>query len=302
MLKPLQGVFAPVVTTFDPYTEELDLDAFAANARAHLAAGMDGLVVTGSTGEAALLDSSERAKLVETARDIVPRDKLLIVGTGAESTRTCLQQTRDAAKRGADAVLVVAPHYYSAAMTTDALRTHYNRVADESPVPVALYSIPKYMHFPIPPALVAELARHQNIIGIKDSSGQRDLLAAYLEAQSDTFSVLTGNAQLFHHSVASGARGGILAIALFAAGLSLDVYAAVRSGDDDAATAAQARLTPLGAKIIGELGVPGVKAAMDRVGGGLHGGPVRSPLQPLSVDQREAVTELLRSAELATAA
>jgi 4-hydroxy-2-oxoglutarate aldolase len=263
---------------------------------------MDGLVITGSTGEAAFLDSSERAKLVETARDIVPRDKLLIVGTGAESTRTCLQQTRDAAKRGADAVLVVAPHYYSAAMTTDALRTHYNRVADESPVPVVLYSIPKYMHFPIPPALVAELARHRNIIGIKDSSGQRDLIAAYLEAQSEKFSVLTGNGQLFHHSVASGARGGILAVALFAAGLSLDVMAAVKNGNDDAATAAQARLTPLGAKIVGELGVPGVKAAMDRVGGGLHGGPVRSPLQPLSIEQREAVNELLRSAELATAA
>src|SRR5262245_23387186 len=302
MLKPLQGVFAPVVTTFDQYTEELDLDAFAANARAHLAAGLDGLVVTGSTGEAALLDGAERAQLVETARGIVPSDKLLIVGTGAESTRTCLHQTREAAKRGADAVLVVAPHYYGAAMTGDALRTHYTRVADESPVPVVLYSIPKYMHFPIPPTLVAELARHQNIIGIKDSSGQRDLLAAYLEAQSATFSVLTGNAGLFHHSVASGARGGILAIALFAGGLSLDVYAAVRSGNDDAATAAQARLTPLGAKIIGELGVPGVKAAMDRVGGGLHGGPVRSPLQPLSVEQREAVNELLRSAELATAA
>jgi 4-hydroxy-2-oxoglutarate aldolase len=302
MLKPLQGVFAPVVTTFDPYTEELDLDAFAANARTHLAAGMDGLVVTGSTGEAALLDASERAKLAETARDIVPRDKLRIVGTGAESTRTCLQQTRDAAKRGADAVLVVAPHYYSAAMTTDALRMHYNRVADESPLPVALYSIPKYMHFPIPPALVAELAGHQNIIGIKDSSGQRDLLAAYLEAQSDKFSVLTGNAQLFYHSVASGARGGILAVALFATGPSVDVYAAVRSGNDEAATAAQARLTTVGAKIVGELGVPGVKAAMDCVGGGLHGGPVRSPLQPLGVEQREAVNELLRSAELATAA
>src|SRR5215510_10415274 len=112
MLKPLQGVFAPVVTTFDPYTEELDLDAFAANARAHLAAGLDGLVVTGSTGEAALLDATERCALVETARHIVPPEKVLIVGTGAESTRTCLAQTRDAAARGADAALVVAPHYY----------------------------------------------------------------------------------------------------------------------------------------------------------------------------------------------
>ena len=300
MTKPLQGVFAPVVTTFDQFTEELDLAAFEANARAHLAAGMDGLVVTGSTGEAALLDATERGALVDAARVVVPRDKLLIVGTGAESTRTCLQQTRDAAMRGADAVLVVAPHYYGGAMNTDALRMHYVRVADESPVPVILYSIPKYMHFPLPPSLVAELARHQNVIGIKDSSGQRDLLAAYLEAQSPTFSVLTGNGPLFHHAITAGARGGILAVGLFAAGLSLDVYTAVREGNEAAATAAQARLTPLGAKIVGELSVPGVKAAMDRLG--LHGGPVRSPLQPLSAEQRQTVHELLRSAELATAA
>ena len=296
----LRGVFAPVVTTFDPRTEELDIVAFAENGRAHMVAGLDGLVVAGSTGEAALLDSTERSALVDCARDIVPDDKMLIVGTGAESTRTCLQQTRDAAKRGADAVLVVAPHYYGGAMTIDALEMHYRRVADESPIPVMLYSIPKYMHFAIPPALVAELAVHENIIGIKDSSGQRDQLASYLESQSPTFSVITGNGQLFHHAMTSGAHGGILAVALFAAALSLDVYAAVLAGDDGAATAAQARLTPLAAKIVGELGVPGVKAAMDGVG--LRGGPVRSPLQSVSAEQRGALLELLRSAELATAA
>ncbi|HEY9230058.1 MAG TPA: dihydrodipicolinate synthase family protein, partial [Gemmatimonadaceae bacterium] len=100
-MKSLQGIFAPVVTTFDSHGEELDLDAFAANARAHLAAGLDGVVVTGSTGEAALLDTTERGKLVDAARAVVPRDKLLLVGTGAESTRTCLQHTHDAALRGA---------------------------------------------------------------------------------------------------------------------------------------------------------------------------------------------------------
>ena len=298
-MKSLQGIFAPVVTTFDSHSEELDLEAFTANAKAHLAAGLDGLVVTGSTGEAALLDASERNDLIETARRVVPRDKLLIVGTGAESTSTCLIQSRDAARRGADAVLVVAPHYYGAAMTIDALRVHYLRVADESPVPVVLYSIPKYMHFPIPPALVAELARHENVVGIKDSSGQRDLLAAYLESQSDRFAVLTGNAQLFQHAMASGSRGGILAGALFAPALAVDIYRATLAGDQSTADAAHARFSPLGAKIVAELGVPGVKAAMDAVG--VHGGPVRSPLQSLGAEQRTAVNELLRSAELAAA-
>jgi dihydrodipicolinate synthase/N-acetylneuraminate lyase len=295
----LNGVFAPVVTTFSPRDGELDVAGFESNISAHMAAGLHGVVVTGSTGEAALLDAAERGVLVEAARQMIPPGKALIVGTGAESTRTCLQLTKDAARRGADAVLVVAPHYYSAAMTSTALRSHYLRVADASPVPVLLYNIPKYMHFAIDAALVAELAAHENIIGIKDSSGNRDLFAGYMKSQSPSFAVLTGNGPMFHHAMATGARGGILAVALFAPALSLDVFDSMRGGDDAAAAAAQSRLTPPGAKIVGDLGVPGVKAAMDRVG--LVGGPVRSPLQPLDDTQREAVHQLLETAELVAA-
>jgi 4-hydroxy-2-oxoglutarate aldolase len=299
MMNQLRGVFAPVITTFYPQTGELDLASFAANIRSHLAAGLHGIVVTGSTGEATLLDSNERAAMVDAAREMVPSDKTLIVGTGAESTRTCLELTRDAASRGADAVLVVAPHYYGMAMTTPALSKHYRRIADESPVPVVLYNIPKYMHFSLAPGLVSELSLHDNIVGIKDSSGDLSLLASYLNAESESFAVLTGNAGTFLGALRAGAHGGILAVALFAAAMSLDVYEAALRGDDAAADAAQARLTPLGAKIVGEMGVAGVKAAMDRVG--LLGGPVRSPLLPLDEARRALVAELLRSAELATA-
>jgi 4-hydroxy-2-oxoglutarate aldolase len=196
-------------------------------------------------------------------------------------------------------VLVVAPHYYGPAMTTAALRAHYRRVADESPVPVMLYNIPKYMHFAIEASLVAELAQHENVIGIKDSSGNRELFAGYMQAKSPAFAVLTGNAQMFHHAMATGGTGGILAGALFAPAIALDIFDSVLRGDDAAATAAQARFTPMGAKIVGELGVAGVKAAMDRVG--LAGGPVRSPLVSLDDTQRDAVNGLLESSELAAA-
>ncbi|HSQ28360.1 MAG TPA: dihydrodipicolinate synthase family protein [Gemmatimonadaceae bacterium] len=299
MMKPPSGVFAPVVTTFYSESGDVDLASFAANIRAHLAAGMHGVVVTGSTGEAALLDLDERAALVDTAREMVPPDRRLIVGTGAESTRACLKLTRDAAARGADAVLVVAPHYYGAAMTGAALSNHYHAVADGSPIPVMLYSIPKYMHFAVPASLVAELAQHENVIGIKDSSGNRELFATYMPAQSPTFSVLNGNAQMWHHALTVGSRGGILAVALFAAGLAMEIYEAERRGDHDGAAAAQARLTPLGARVVGEMGVAGVKAAMDLVG--LAGGPVRSPLMPLDDAQRGVVGELMSAAELVAA-
>ena len=295
MMKPPSGVFAPVVTTFYE-SGEVDLASFAANIRAHLAAGMHGIVVTGSTGEAALLDLDERAAMVDTAREMVPPDKTLIVGTGAESTRGCIRLTRDAASRGADGVLVVAPHYYGASMTERALASHYRAVADASPVPVMLYNIPKYMHFALSAALVADLARHENVLGLKDSSGNRELFAGYMAAQSAKFSVLTGNAPMFHHALTVGSRGGILAVALFAAALSMEVYEATQRGESEAATAAQVRLSPLGAKIVGEMGVAGVKAAMDRVG--LAGGPVRSPLLPLDAGQHAVLDELLSEAEV----
>jgi 4-hydroxy-2-oxoglutarate aldolase len=286
----LQGVLGPVVTNFTS-SGELDRTAFADNIRAHLDAGMTGVVVAGSTGEAALLDEKERASLVEVARYSVPSDKRLIVGTGAESTRSAQQLTRRAAERGADAVLVVAPHYYGAKAV--ALRDHYVAIADNSPVPVILYTIPKYMHFPLPPQLVAELAQHENIVGIKDSSGDLEILAGYLKAQSDGFTVLTGNGSTFKRALELGARGGILAVSLFAAGLALEVYTS-RSQP------AQDRLAPLSSRIVGDMGVAGVKAALDRVG--LIGGPVRSPLAPLGDAELAQVAELLRVAELSLAA
>lgn len=290
----LAGVFGPVVSTFDAKSGELDLAAFEANARAHLAAGLRGLVVAGSTGEAALLDDDERAALVDRARAVVPRDRLLIVGAGAESTRATIRRCRAAGAAGADAVLVVAPHYYASAMTADALLAHFRRVADESPVPVILYNIPKYVGFTISPSVVTELSTHENIVGIKDSSGDRDLMTVYVNTQGRNFAVLTGSGSLLHTALHVGARGAILAVALFAPELSLAVFDAVAANDEARAAGAQARLTPLASTIVGTLGVGGVKAALDVAG--LQGGPVRPPLRPLSKADRARVRALLAEA------
>ena len=293
----LDGIFAPVVTPFDR-DGAVDGDAFAANIAAHLAAGLHGIVVAGSTGEAALLDEDERQALIARARAAIPADRVLLVGTGAESTRTVIARNAAAAEHGADAVLVVAPHYYGDAMTADALREHYLRIADESPLPVLLYTIPKYMHFALPAEVVAELARHENIVGMKDSSGDAALLRGYLASQGDTFKVLTGSGSLLGDALKMGAHGAILAVALFAPSLSLDVWRAARSGRATDATAAQARLTPLAARIVGGMGVAGVKAALDAVG--LHGGVPRSPLRPLGSAAIDTVRTLVQTAELAT--
>lgn len=297
----LEGVFAPVVTTFDARTGELDRAGFEQNLRAHAAAGLRGAIVAGTTGEAALLDENERGSLVGWAREVLPGECLVIAGTGAESTRASVRLAKQAAREGADAVIVIAPHYFGeAAMTGPALTVHYERVADESPVPVVLYNMPKYMHFALPPEIVAKLALHENIVGMKESSGDLDLFARYTSAQSKEFRLLTGNGSTFAGALEAGAPGGILAVATFAPGLSLEVYAASRRGDRNAALSAQKRLGPLASQIVGGLGVPGVKVAMDQVG--LVGGPPRPPLQPLRERDREQVATLLRAAELLVAA
>lgn len=295
----LRGIYAPATTPF-ARNGELDRAAFEHNVRAHMRHGLSGVVVTGSTGEAPLLDERERESLVEWARPLVTGDHRLLAGAGAESTRTTLHYARRAAERGADAVLVVAPHYFASGMTDAALRAHYLRVADESTLPVVLYNIPKYMHFRIPPALVAELATHQNVVGIKDSTGERELFESYLASQTDRFDVLTGNGTFVKSAMERGARGGIIAAALFAPDLVTGVVDALRRGDVAEATALQDRLTPLARVIVGELGPAGIKAAMNLVG--LRGGYPRSPLQPLTGVELARVQQLLTDAELPVAA
>ena len=293
MIEGLAGIFAPVVSTFDPTTGELSAAPFRANIEAHLAAGLSGVVVAGSTGEAALLDETERQALVEWARPLMPSTRWLIAGTGAESTRLCLARTHAAAARGADAALVMAPHYYVRAMSDAALRDHFWRVADESPIPLILYNNPRFAHFNLSPDLVDELSTHERIIGMKESSGDFSLLSRYLSAQSSTFSVLTGHAGILARAARAGIRGGILTVSLFVPALTAEVFEHGR-GDDPRAGASQDALSPLAATIVAELGVPAVKAALDSIG--LSGGPVRAPLQLLDPADRDRVATMVRSA------
>ncbi|MEP7382597.1 MAG: dihydrodipicolinate synthase family protein [Gemmatimonadota bacterium] len=295
MTSSIKGVFGPVITTFDR-RGELDLDAFGANLSAHLLAGLDGVVVAGSTGEAALLEETERYRLVEMARSVVPTSHHLIVGTGAESTKACSRRCREAAERGASACLVVAPHYYSAAMSSAALQGHYERVADESPIPILLYNIPKFMHFKLEPDLVVRLSEHENIVGMKDSSGDLETLAKYLLAQSPGFGVITGHAGTWLKALNMGVVGGILAVALFAPELTLEVARHAATKREPEASEAQRRLTPLALEIVGRMGIPAVKVAMQRVG--LVGGPVRMPLMDSSPSDIAQIDEILREASL----
>jgi len=275
---------------------EIDSAAFQRNLDAHLSFGMDGVLVGGSSGESALLENDDRRQLLALARERVPQDKWLIAGIGSESTRLTIQRANDARDAGADAVLVISPHYFLKRMSESALLAHFRAVADASPLPVLLYNMPAYSHIVLSPAFVHEMAQHGNVIGMKDSAGNIPVLQQYLEAQNEQFKVLTGSGGTVVPALAAGASGAILAIALYAGPAVRKMVDLFRAGDRDAAASLQGTLTPLAMDIAGAMGPAGIKAAMDLVG--LSGGPTRSPLLPVSAEELETIRTRLAGAGL----
>jgi dihydrodipicolinate synthase/N-acetylneuraminate lyase len=288
--RPIGGVLAPIATPFQAESGDLDLEHTASNARQLLAQGLDGIVAAGSTGEAPLLDADEQRRLVAALRAVVPRDRWLLAGTGAESTRAAIALSRAAAAEGADAVLVRPPSYYSAAHSAQSIAAYFRAVADATPVPVLVYNIPKYTQLPIAPQLLAELAAHGNIVGAKDSSGDPQNLAAY-RAAVPQWALLVGSGSLLVTALELQCQGGIMAVACFAAPLAAAVFAAARAADWPRARELQAQLATLDKEIVGKLGPAGIKAAMDC--SGLYGGPVRAPLAPLAAPDRDRIGQLL---------
>jgi len=285
----LAGVFAPITTPFEAQGE-VARKRHAQNVAHLCAAGLDGLLVAGSTGEAPLLDTDEQRALVAASRDALPAGKRLIVGTGAEATRQAIALSRAAGQEGAHAVVVRPPAYFGAVSPPAAILAYFRAVADASPVPVLVYNMPKFTHVAIAPELIAELTSHPNIAGVKDSSGDAQNLAAYRRA-APRWVVLAGSASLLLQALELGCDGGVVGVACFAPQRCLDVVAAFRAGDRSRAAVLQEALRPLDREIVGRLGPAGVKAAMDVAG--LYGGPVRPPLLDVTAADREHITRLL---------
>jgi len=291
----LRGIVPPLVTPFHA-DGALDLAAFEGNLEALAAQDLAGFLVLGSNGEAASLDEEEKLALVAAARRRLP-GRFLLVGTGMESTRATVSLTRKAADRGADAVLVLTPHYYKSRMTTDALRLHFEAVADASPVPVYLYSVPAFTGLPWPPALSTALASHPRVAGMKESSGDVGLLTRILASVPRAFEVACGNAPVFYPALCAGACGGVLAVANCAPRPTIELFRAFERGDHDRARRLHAALAPLAAAVTTSHGVAGLKLAMDHVG--LRGGSVRAPLLPAPASALAEIVLLLEQAEQA---
>ena len=290
----LCGLLLPVPTPFKA-SEEIDADAFRANFRHWHQTGVTGYVALGSTGERVNLDEREYQQAIEIARAEIPRHLTFIVGAGQESRHGTINEIRRAANAGADAVLVITPHFYRAAITQQALLDHYRAVADASPVPLLLYSMPDLTGIKLEPETVAKLSEHSNISGIKDSSSDVAKLRETIRLVPDDFTVLTGNGTVLYESLCAGARGAILAVGCVAPALCLSIFRAVRAGEREHAARLQARLTPLATAVTTRFGIGGLKAGLDIKG--LTGGAVRAPLRAPDAEAREEIRRCLADAE-----
>lgn len=291
----LSGVLLPITTPFTA-NEDVDVEALKTNINRWNTAGIAGYVVLGSTGERVNLDEREYLQVIETTRAAVSETMTFIVGAGQQSTRGTIAEIERAAKAGAEAVLVITPHYYRPAITQQALYEHYIAVADAVSVPVILYSMPDLTGIKIEPETAARLSEHKNIIGLKDSSNDVPKMRETVEMAEEDFAVTVGNGTVFCEALRAGVIGGILAVGCVVPELCLEIYRAVKAGENDRATSLQEKLTPLARAVTRTYGIGGLKGAMEMAG--YVGGGVRAPLQPASEEARAEIEQLLRAATL----
>ena len=293
----LRSILLPITTPFR--ADQIDHGALRSNINRWTTTGIGGYVVLGSTGERVHLDEREYLDVIETSREVVPPSMSFIVGAGQQSTRGTINETKKAAQAGADAVLVITPYFYRSAITQETLVTYYTAVADSSPVPVLLYSMPPLTGIKIEAETVARLSEHANIIGVKDSSNDVANFSKTVKLCPPEFAVLTGNGTVLLDALRESATGGILAVGCAVPEVCVEIFRAFNAGEEEIASLLQAKLTPLAMAVTTRFGIGGLKAALNLAG--YQGGDVRTPLRAADPGAQSEIAALLKAAQVSYA-
>ena len=286
----MDGIGPPLVTPFDA-SGDVDHDALAELVDWVEARGVDFLVPCGSNSEAELLTADERQSVVETVVDAasVP----VLAGTGSPGLRETLEATESAAEAGADAALVVTPFYYD--HDQDALGAYYRELADDSPLPVYLYSVPAYTGVRLEPETVGALADHPNVAGMKDSHADiGEFTRTRRRVADETFDLMVGSASVLAAALDAGASGGVVALANLLPEKTAAVYRR-HAADPAAARRLNAELVEVNTAITATYGVPGLKYAMRQRG--VPAGHPRSPHRAPDEEAKAHLQELLAAVE-----
>jgi 4-hydroxy-2-oxoglutarate aldolase len=285
----LHGIYAPIATPFA--NGKIAYDKLEKNLKFWLESDLSGIVVMGSNGEFVLLTPQEKEELMRFVCAQAKGKKPVIAGTGAESTAETIRLNEKAAEAGADAVLVVTPNYYKGEMTDPVLMRFYSEVANASKLPVILYNMPRNAGINISAKLAVELAKHPNIVGIKDSGGNIVQIADIIRNAPEGFAVFAGSASFLYASLALGAKGGTLALANIFPNECARLQMLFESGSLKEALDLQMILMDSNNAVTTRWGIPGLKAALEIIG--LYGGNPRPPLVPLDEVDREALRKIL---------
>ena len=285
----LTGVMPPIATPFQ--NGELALDKLKENFRKWNKTGLSGYLVLGSNGEAVYLNEKERINVIEVSRESIPKSKIMMVGTGMESTQETIRFTNVASKMGADCALVVTPSYFKGSMKPQVLYDHFIAVAESSRIGILAYNVPQFTGINMDPEWIARLSEHPNIIGVKDSSGNIGQLSEIVHLSQKRFAVFVGSAPVFFPALCVGAAGGILAIANVIPKECVQIQALFAGRKFDDARVLQSRLTPLAKAVTTIYGIGGLKMAMDLAG--YFGGNPRPPLKRPGQEVEEELKRLL---------
>ncbi|HUT63518.1 MAG TPA: dihydrodipicolinate synthase family protein [Anaerolineae bacterium] len=283
--RKLSGVFTPVVTPFKD--DKLILEYLSENLQKLNSTDLTGYLALGSNGEFRSLTDEEQIKVL----DIFAREKgekVVMAGTACESTIETIEKTKKVADMGCDFASILTPGYFAKRMNDEILTGYYQRIADSSPIPILLYNAPGFAGgVQISPKAVKELARHENIVGMKDSSptGPNRFLAQ-LDTKQD-FYVLAGSANFFYPSLHLGAVGGILSLANVLPEQCCKLYQLFLERAYDEARELHFRLQRLNGAVSGTYGVAGVKGAMEVTG--FKGGEPRHPLTQITEADKEEI-------------
>lgn len=258
--------------------------------------GVHGIFVSGSQGESFSMTMDEKKRVIATSIEASDGRVPVYAGTGTITTSQAVQLTKMARELGADAVSVTTPYFIKPSQKE--LIDYYKAISDSAEdMPVLLYSNPMRTGVMIEVDTVVKLSELENVVGMKDSSGDIVQTSSYIEATKDKdFSVLVGNDACIFSALLSGAKGAVAATANVAPRLIVDLYNAVKAGNIDLARELHYKLLPIRrAFTMGTFPVV-IKEALNLMG--LPAGPARKPIQPLSSEKREELRSIMKKAEL----
>ena len=284
-----EGVFPAIITPFQRNAgKDLNLDGLRSNIAFLLKSGIHGLVPCGSTGESATLSFAEHEKVIEVTLEEAGGKVPVLAGTGSNNTSEAIRFTKAAKDVGADGVLVISPYYNKP--NRSGLIKHYHAIADLD-IPVIIYNVPGRTGQNLAPDLIAELATHPNIAGIKEASGDISQISLIIELTRDEdFSVISGDDGITMPILSLGGAGVISVAANIVPGPVIQMYDAVKAGDYETARKIHYELSPLFRSMFFESNPIPVKAACEMRG--LAAGPVRLPLDDASEQTKGKLKEV----------